>query len=93
VIGRAIHSPQAPASPTYSQAVVAGNLVFVSGTVGRNMATGEWPSGVEEQADHALRNLEAALAAAGCDLSHVVNTTVFFTDPAHACLINERNLF
>ena len=40
---QAIHTPRAPTSPSYSQAVSAGDLVFVSGTVGRNMVTGEWP--------------------------------------------------
>lgn len=87
MIRHAIETAVAPGSPAYSQAVVAGNLVFVSGTVGRNMATGEWPAGVEAQARQALENLGSVLAAAGCSFSHVVKTTVFMTDPAHAALI------
>ena len=55
----AIETQDAPASPTYSQAVVAGGLVFVSGTTKRDVATGEWPAGIEAQAEQALRNLEA----------------------------------
>lgn len=84
---RTIQTERAPASPSYSQAVVAGNLVFVSGTVGRNMATGEWPQSVEAQAAEALKNLEAVLAEAGCGLENVVKTTVFLTDPSHGALI------
>lgn len=84
---KAIHTERAPGSPSYSQAVVAGNLVFVSGTVGKNMTTGEWPVAVEAQAAQAIKNLQAVLAEAGCDLSHVVKTTVFLTDPSHGALI------
>ena len=84
---RAVETPDAPGSAAYSQAVVAGNLVFVSGTVGRDMATGRWPAGVEAQAAQALKNLEAVLAAAGCAMGDVVKTTVFLTDPSHAALI------
>lgn len=41
---QAIETDSAPTSPSYSQAVVAGNLVFVSGTVGKDMSTGRWPA-------------------------------------------------
>lgn len=85
----AVHTDQAPASPSYSQAVSAGNLVFVSGTVGRNMATGEWPADVEAQAEQALVNLKAVLAEAGCTLDQVVKTTVFLTEPEHGARIAE----
>ena len=86
---QAVETEDAPASPSYSQAVVAGNLVFVSGTVGRNMSTGDWPAEIEGQTEQALKNLEAVLAAAGTDLSHVVKTTVFLTDPSHGARIAE----
>jgi 2-iminobutanoate/2-iminopropanoate deaminase len=86
---QAIQTPRAPASPSYSQAVAAGNLVFVSGTVGRNMATGVWPKEVEAQAEEALKNLEAVLAEAGCGLEDVVKTTVFLTDHSHGARIAE----
>ena len=85
----AIRTDGAPTSPSYSQAVVAGNLVFVSGTVGKDMATGEWPAGIEAQAAHALKNLEAVLAEAGCSLDDVVKTTVWLTDPSHGAAIAE----
>ena len=86
---QAVHSDHAPASSSYSQAVIAGNIVFVSGTVGRNMATGEWPEGVEAQAKQALKNLEAVLAEAGAALDDVVKTTVYLTDPSHGARIAE----
>jgi 2-iminobutanoate/2-iminopropanoate deaminase len=86
---RAIKTQRAPESPSYSQAVVAGNLVFVSGTVGRNMTTGAWPESVEAQVDEALKNLEAILAEAGCSLDDVVKTTVFLTDPSDGARIAE----
>ena len=83
----AVDTSRAPASPSYSQAVIAGNLVFVSGTVGRDVATGEWPADIEAQAEQALRNLEAVLARAGCGLDDVVKTTVWLTDPSHGARI------
>lgn len=86
---REIHTDGAPTSPSYSQAVVAGNLVFVSGTVGRDMSTGQWPDGIEAQAAQALANLRAVLAEAGCALDDVVKTTVWLTDPSHGAAIAE----
>ena len=86
---QAVDSEQAPASSSYSQAVIAGNIVFVSGTVGRNMAKGEWPEGVEAQAEQALKNLEAVLAEVGAALDDVVKTTVYLTDPSHGARIAE----
>ena len=86
---RAIKTKRAPESPSYSQAVVAGDLIFISGTVGRNMTTGAWPETVEAQAHEALKNLEAVLAEAGCGLDDVVKTTVFLTNASHATRIAE----
>lgn len=83
----AIETDAAPTSPSYSQAVVAGNLVFVSGTVGKNMATGEWAEGIEAQTVQALENLRAVLAAAGCTLDDVVKVTAWLTDPSHGAAI------
>ena len=84
---QAIHTPRAPTSPSYSQAVTTGSLVFISGTVGRNMVTGEWPDSIEAQAEEALKNLGAVLAEIGCSLDDVVKTTVFLTDPSHGARI------
>ena len=86
---QAVHTHRAPANASYSQAVIAGNLVFVSGTMGRYMATGLWPATVEEQAEEALKNLAAVLAEAGCSLDDVVKTTVFLTDTMDGARIAE----
>ena len=84
---QAIETGSAPTSPSYSQAIVAGNLVFVCGTVGKDMATGHWPEGIEAQAAQALKNLGAVLAEAGCALDDVVKITAWLTDPAHGAAI------
>jgi 2-iminobutanoate/2-iminopropanoate deaminase len=78
---RAVSTPDAPpALGPYSQAVVAGGLVFCSGMPGIDPATGTAPDGIEAQTEQALRNLDAVLAAAGSSLSHLVKTTIFYTD-------------
>ena len=74
-----IHTEQAPAAiGPYSQAVVAGGLVFTSGQIALDPATGCLCGGsVEAQARQALENLSAILLAAGSDLAHVVKTTCY----------------
>ena len=74
-----IHTEQAPAAiGPYSQAVVAGGLVFTSGQIALDPATGCLCGGsVETQARQALENLSAILLAAGSDLAHVVKTTCY----------------
>ena len=65
----------------YSQAIVTAGLVFCSGQVGLDPATGVLvDGGVEAQAERALRNLAAVLDAAGCTFADVVKTTVFLAD-------------
>ena len=67
----------------YSQAIVTDDLVFCSGQVGLDPATGELVSGgVEAEAERVIRNLEAVLDAAGCTLADVVKTTCFLADIA-----------
>jgi 2-iminobutanoate/2-iminopropanoate deaminase len=74
-----IHTPKAPeAVGPYSQAVQAGNFVFVSGQIPVDPRTGNPVSGdVKAQTRQVLNNLSAILAAAGSDLSDVVKTTVY----------------
>jgi len=64
----------------YSQGIASGDLVFCSGQIGLDPATGELVDGVEAQADRALRNLAAVLDAAGCTFADVVRTTVYLAD-------------
>ena len=78
---KAISTDTAPAAlGPYSQAIVAGNLVFCSGTAGIDPATGVPGDGIEAQTELALRNLDAILAAAGASLSTLVKTTIFYAN-------------
>ena len=73
----------------YSQGIGAGELVFCSGQVGLDPATGDLvEGGVEAQAERALRNLAAVLDAAGCSWDDVVKTTVFLADIADFATVN-----
>jgi 2-iminobutanoate/2-iminopropanoate deaminase len=87
------HAVATSAAPSaigpYSQAIEAGQLVFCSGQVGLDPATGELvEGGIEAQAERALRNLSAVLDAAGCSWDDVVKTTVFLADIADFATVN-----
>jgi 2-iminobutanoate/2-iminopropanoate deaminase len=65
----------------YSQAIVAGDLVFCSGQLPMDPSTGQLITGsIEEQTRRVLDNLNALLEAAGSSLKHVVKTTIFLAD-------------
>ncbi len=73
----------------YSQAIRAGNLLFVSGQIPLDPATGELvEGGVEAQTRQVFRNLEAILTAAGTGFSGVVRTTVYMLDLAEFAAMN-----
>jgi 2-iminobutanoate/2-iminopropanoate deaminase len=74
----------------YSQAVVAGGLVFASGQIPIDPATGQFvEGGVAEQTRQVLRNLSEVLGAAGTGLERVVKTTVFLADMNDFAEMNE----
>lgn len=74
----------------YSQAIKAGNLVFVSGQIPIDPQTGDFvPGGVVEQSEQVLKNLSAVLEAAGSGLNNVVKTTVFLADMNDFAAMNE----
>jgi 2-iminobutanoate/2-iminopropanoate deaminase len=76
---QAVSTDSAPAAlGPYSQAIVANGFVFCSGTAGIDPATGAVAEGIEAQAEQALRNLDAILAAAGASLATLVKTTIFY---------------
>jgi 2-iminobutanoate/2-iminopropanoate deaminase len=79
---KVVATPDAPqAIGPYSQAIVAGNLVFCSGQIPLDPATGKLVEGdIAVQTERALKNLEAVLKAAGSDLARVVRTTVYLKD-------------
>ena len=86
-----VSTPGAPkAIGPYSQAIVQGGLVYTAGQVALDPATMELvPGGVAEQAERALANLAAVLAAAGSGLDRVVKTTVYLVDMADFGAMNE----
>jgi 2-iminobutanoate/2-iminopropanoate deaminase len=74
----------------YSQAIKAGNMIFVSGQIPIDSATGEFVSNdVKEQTVQVLKNLSAVLEAAGATLNDVVKTTVFLEDMNDFGVMNE----
>jgi len=74
----------------YSQAIRAGNLVFASGQIPIDPATGEFVAGgIAEQTEQVLRNLSAVFEAAGLGLAQVVKTTVFLADMDDFAAMNE----
>ena len=76
-----IESPNAPkALGPYSQAVKAGNLVFLSGQLGLDPQGGELKHGAFEQARQALINLENILKAGGCKMADAVRCDIFLTN-------------
>ena len=80
-----ISTPEAPQSPMYSQAVKAGNTVYVAGTTGVDVATGEFAGAtVKEQARQALLNCQAILRAAGAGLSDAVMVHTLLMRPEDA---------
>jgi reactive intermediate/imine deaminase len=85
-----IATPNAPqAIGTYSQAMRAGNTVYLSGQIPLDPATGELVTGdMEAQVRRVFENLKALAAAAGSDLDHAVRVTVYLTDLQHFALVN-----
>ena len=81
-VKQAVSSPDAPSAiGAYSPAIRAGNLLFVSGQIPMNPATGTLVDGdVTAQTEQVMRNLGALLKAAGAGFEHVVKTTVFLAD-------------
>jgi 2-iminobutanoate/2-iminopropanoate deaminase len=86
-----ISTHEAPAAiGPYSQAVRAGPLVFLSGQVALDPATGQLVAGdVVAQTDQVMTNLGAVLAAAGCGFADVVRTTIYLVDMADFARVNE----
>ncbi len=73
----------------YSQAIEINNMVYTSGVIPVNPATGEIPEGVEAQANQAISNLCALVEASGCKVENIVKTTVFIKEMNDFGTINE----
>lgn len=87
----AIHTEQAPAAiGPYSQAIHAGRLVFVSGQLPVDPATGTFAEGgIKELTRQSLTNMKHILEAEGLTMAKVVKTTVFLADMADFAEMNE----
>ena len=86
----AIHSKEAPAAiGTYSQAIRAGDTVYISGQIGFDPATMQLVEGIDAQIDRVFRNLLAIALAADLSLERAVRMTVYLTDLAHFARVNE----
>lgn len=87
---KAISTDKAPAAiGPYSQAIEVNGMVFTSGVIPVNPATGEIPEGVEAQAEQAFSNMAALLDAAGTNMEAVIKTTVFIKEMNDFGKINE----
>ncbi len=85
-----VETPQAPkAIGPYAQAIRADGIVYTSGQIGIDLATGALvPGGIEAQTRRVLENLKAVLAAAGSSLDRVLRVTVYLTDLGHFQAMN-----
>ena len=85
-----IHTDNAPkAIGTYSQAVRAGNTVYMSGQIGLDPQTMQMVEGIDAQIKRVFDNLKAVAQAAGGTLNDVVRFTVYLTDLKHFAKVNE----
>lgn len=86
-----IHTDKAPAAiGPYSQAVLAGDFLYVSGQLPLDLVSGAMAGDTAaEQAEQSIRNLSAILEAAGMTLDDVVKTTVLLADIADFAAVNE----
>lgn len=85
-----VSTPKAPAAiGTYSQAVRAGETLYLSGQIGLDPETGRLVDGIENQIHRVFENLKAVAEAAGGSLGDAVKLTVYLTDLAHFARVNE----
>ncbi|HIY49268.1 MAG TPA: RidA family protein [Candidatus Barnesiella excrementavium] len=73
----------------YSQAIEASGMIFLSGQLPIDPATGTMPEGIQAQTRQSFENIKAILAKAGCTVDHIVKTTVFLADMSLFGAMNE----
>ena len=88
---KTVSTPNAPAAiGPYSQAIRCGNLLFTSGQIPLDPATGTVVGdNIRDQAEQVMKNLEAVLAAAGTSFENAVKTTCYLADMADFAAFNE----
>ncbi len=89
-MGSIISTEKAPAAiGPYSQAVRAGNLLFISGQLPIDPASGQMPASAAAQTERSLQNVKAILEAAGMTMADVVKVNVFMADLSEFATMNE----
>jgi 2-iminobutanoate/2-iminopropanoate deaminase len=87
---KSVSTTRAPAAiGPYSQAVLAGNFLYVSGQLPVDPASGKIPDSIKAQAQASLNNIDAILAEAGFSRKDVVKTTIFLKDLGDFAAVNE----
>ena len=86
-----VHTGNAPAPiGPYNQAVQFGNMLFVSGQIALDAATGELVQGdIQTETQKVMENLQAILTAAGMDFTNVLKSTIFLMDMGQFAQVNE----
>ena len=86
----AISTSNAPAAiGPYSQAIKAGNTVYLSGQIGLDPASGQLVEGLDAQVARVFDNLKAVAEAAGGSLANTVRMTIYLTDLANFAKVND----
>lgn len=86
---RIIQSKNAPAAiGPYSQAIMAGGLLYTSGQLGLDPETGALPESIEEQTKQSLKNIQAILEEAGLQKTDVIKTVVFLKNMSDFAVVN-----
>ena len=89
-MNKIIHTEKAPkAIGPYSQAVLAGNTLYISGQVPINPETGAMPEGITAQTEQVMKNIEAILTEAGFTFADVVKSTCLLADMEYFKPMNE----
>ena len=78
----------APIGP-YSQAVIANNMLYLSGQIGLNTRTGKLEETIHAQAEQVFHNIKTVVESAGITLDHVIKLTIFITNFEHFPTVNE----
>ena len=85
-----VSTPNAPAAiGPYSQAVIANGMVYASGQIPVDPASGAIPEGIVAQAHQSCKNVAAIMEAAGCGMDRVIKTTCFLAEIADFAAFNE----
>ncbi|MDR2442597.1 MAG: RidA family protein [Deltaproteobacteria bacterium] len=85
-----VSTPSAPAAiGPYSQAIISGAMVYLSGQLPIDPATGQMPQSATDQARQSLENISRILVAAGSSMAKVVRVGIFMTDLADFQAVNE----